>query len=579
MNLWGFAKKRRHSSAAAVILLCILFAVQAEYVSYSGRVLNQTNQAIAAARVSVHGTLLSTYTDANGEFTLEGESSGAIAAMLQPRSSPLIARYRKGTLAIDNPKTLLVSVKLFSPEGRIKTSVSSFDPLVNVRLESAFAPHGMLLALIAIGDCRYAAKIIISGNQCMALTTAGSEEVLSGLAKTTASFSLEAAAPGYRPGIFPQTQSTASNLTLTLTAQNSDTLGKFQMYYEGSGAVPDLSSGQTVQLPIAQRIHVIVFGEGYTAVDLAAGKYESDLARWYSEVFRVAPMGYFREAFIIWKYPVASSEHVVADGQADSYFKIRVVAGSVSSTLDSTAAIMWPLITTQFPYVPQQYYPSTGTTSRLAKNMTVSFMVYSTQSGRSGFSGITTSLGNPANSNQRMATAFALGQQHEFMHAMARMGDEYYDQAHTALGSSSLRQESAYISNVVCCTQCDSLPWKHLLYGVEYNKTVDSLVGAFGTNGRFHSELKCLLNGSHDNADLFGGNGNMRTDDRMCNWCRELTAFRIYERAMILNNTTTSWNTWVTTYRPAFYRVIGFSAPSPVPQQTSDGTRWFMPCQ
>jgi hypothetical protein len=103
-------------------------------------------------------------------------------------------------------------------------------------------------------------------------------------------------------------------------------------------------------------------------------------------------------------------------------------------------------------------------------------------------------------------------------------------------------------------------------------------VGAFGVNNRYHSEFKCLLNGAHDNSVLYGGNNDLRAYNRMCNWCRELSAFRLYERTGVLANQATSWSTWVSTYRTAFYEELGFSVPDTVPQRNSAGKEWFVEC-
>jgi hypothetical protein len=579
ISVFGILAERCMLQAGFVLILSLFFSARAISFSYSGRVVNQSSQAIASARVWLAGTSLFTYTNNNGEFTLVGDSAATIVSEHRADSRSIM-QWRGGSIRIDNPLGRTISAGLFSPDGRLVASRGPVtDPTVLLRLTDRLTPAGMLFAHVNIDDRTYAVRLMTAGDGAASFETGILGRENRDLAQTAAQYPLSATAPGYRTAALSIDQPTASNLVLTLTAQTSDSLGKFQKYYEGSGAINDLSTGTLRWLPIEQRIHVVVFGEGYTAADLSAGKYESDLARWYAEVFRVAPLSYFREAFVIWKYPIASNAHPVSDAQADTYFKIQVAGGSISSSLDSTSAIMWRTIAGQFPNLPTQYYPSGGNTSRLAKNMTVSFMVYDQRYGRSGFSGITTSLANPANANQRMATAFALDQHHEFLHALARLGDEYYDEAYGPLSSSSLRQESAYFSNVVSSAKCDSVPWKHLLYGGEYNKTTDSLVGAFGTNGRYHAEFKCLLNGWHDNAALYGGDGGLRSTDRMCNWCRELTAFRIYERSMVLDNTTTSWTTWVAGYRPAFYRIIGFSAPSVIPQQTSEKKTWFIPCQ
>ena len=87
------------------------------------------------------------------------------------------------------------------------------------------------------------------------------------------------------------------------------------------------------------------------------------------------------------------------------------------------------------------------------------------------------------------------------------------------------------------------------------------------------------MNGSHENALLYGGSSNnLRTDQRMCNWCREICAFRIYERCYVLADQATSWDTWVASYRDPFYSEFGFDVPAVVPQQNSDGEPVFFPC-
>ena len=244
-----------------------------------------------------------------------------------------------------------------------------------------------------------------------------------------------------------------------------------------------------------------------------------------------------------------------------------------SSGYDTAAARTWRLIE-RFPFAPRNFPNSLN-----ARNVVCSYMLYDTRYQRAGFSGISTSFTNPANTAQRVNVAIALDQHHEFMHAMARLGDEYYDTTHSALSDNTLRLESRYITNVVSRNTCDTLPWKHLLYGGQYNQSVDSLVGAFGVNGRYHPEFKCLMNGSHHNAILYGGSNNLRTSTRLCNWCRELCVYRIYERSSVLPDQATSYQTWVASYRAPFYAALGFATPSVVPQQNSLGTPWFLPCQ
>jgi hypothetical protein len=84
--------------------------------------------------------------------------------------------------------------------------------------------------------------------------------------------------------------------------------------------------------------------------------------------------------------------------------------------------------------------------------------------------------------------------------------------------------------------------------------------------------------GSDDNSVLFGGNGQLRVYDRLCNFCRELTAFRIYERLGVLDNDATSWADWIAVYRALFYDGSPFNVPEKVPQENSDRQPKWFPC-
>jgi hypothetical protein len=114
---------------------------------------------------------------------------------------------------------------------------------------------------------------------------------------------------------------------------------------------------------------------------------------------------------------------------------------------------------------------------------------------------------------------------------------------------------------------CGELPWAHLLAAAPHNPSTTDLVGAFGTPEQgYHSELICLMNGTHDNAQFYGGNGLLRDDDRMCNFCREMTAYRVYSRSGILGDDAAGFEAWKATYRPKFYERFPLQVPAVVPQ-------------
>ena len=95
-------------------------------------------------------------------------------------------------------------------------------------------------------------------------------------------------------------------------------------------------------------------------------------------------------------------------------------------------------------------------------------------------------------------------------------------------------------------------------------------MGAFGRPERgYHSELKCQMNGTHENGTYWCAPGDSLTlrAGRFCNFCRELTAFRLLFRTGVLTGTTQqAFAAWAARYRQPFFRRFGFSAPTPVPQ-------------
>jgi hypothetical protein len=218
-----------------------------------------------------------------------------------------------------------------------------------------------------------------------------------------------------------------------------------------------------------------------------------------------------------------------------------------------------------------------------AKTATAAFMILDPARGRAGLSGLTTSVSNPSATTQRIGAAFAMGHAHEFTHAFSNLRDEYIETTNTV----STRTNAT--SNVVATSNCATLPWAHLLAGSAINPSTGELVGAFGTTTQgYHPELLCLLNGTHDNGTVYARSDSgscqaasctLRVENRMCNFCREMTAFRIFERTSLV----ATIDVWTASYRSRFYQQLGFKVPSVVPQSNdvrtpANGTAIYEAC-
>ncbi len=356
--------------------------------------------------------------------------------------------------------------------------------------------------------------------------------------------------------------------------------GEWVLEELGSGRFEDVSTGMPVPtVPLEKRVQVLLFAEGYTAADLDVlhtvsshdGNRANDIDRWVDEVFRIPPYADYREAFVVWYLPRASAAH---SNEGDTAFAVPVSNGALATPTSETAARTWAAIALN-PVPPMDF--SGGGFGTLRTHV-AAFLIFDPQSGRAGLSGLTTSLRNPDDSQQRIATAFAMGHAHEFTHAFSAVRDEYLED------DNAPPQGSSPQSNVVASNVCSDLPWQHLLSGGAINPATDELVGAFGrsTHG-FHSELLCLMNGTHDNATYYGGNGTLRPSDRMCNFCREVTAYWVYARTGVLDATNAGFDTWMSDYRSAYFERFPFFVPGVVPQTNnvqnpSQGMAFYEAC-
>ena len=339
--------------------------------------------------------------------------------------------------------------------------------------------------------------------------------------------------------------------------------GQWALEVLGSGDFLDVSTGLRVpQVPLAQRIHVLLLSEGYLQGELAGfhdhaqhdlDDPQNDVDRWLAEIFAIDPYTQLREAFVVWYLARASTAHH-EEGETAFGGDPSGAAAPLFAAIDGEGDDAFA-----FP-------PSTTT-----RNFVASFMIFDPARGRAGVSGYTGSCSNPENQQQRIGCAFGVGHAHEFTHAFSSVRDEYLE------NDNSLPQMSE-TSNVYPTNACDALPWAHLLEGAGINDTAD-LVGAFGRPERgFHSELLCLMNGTHDNGQYWCA----PEDDaytsltlrpmRLCNYCRELTAYHILRRTGLLPEMN-GFETWKTTYRMPFYDLLGFSVPEGTLPQTLECNR------
>jgi hypothetical protein len=353
----------------------------------------------------------------------------------------------------------------------------------------------------------------------------------------------------------------------------------------GNGLINNLLSGELLVVQPEDMVHVLILADGYTNVDIA--QFHLDVDEWMDEWLALDVYDAFEQAFCIWKMPALSNENTVPGGGVeDTAFRIYVNENESVDLLNpeiqsGVAQRIWAAIEA-LPNQPTSFYPDGGRTDRLAKNVVIVAMIYRTSIGASGYSGKAYNLENPDDPSERVATAMAHTRPHEFTHAFTRLWDEYIDFSTNPANCQQNDQafDSPRLSNVVCDPQCALIPWRHLILGGEINPGQDNLVGSFGhPDEGYHPELICLMNGTRDdNATVFGGDTSLRDSDRMCNYCREVTAFRLFERIHVLDDSFTSYPIWEAKCRLPFFNQYGFKVPADVPQESAPGVPVFHPC-
>lgn len=263
---------------------------------------------------------------------------------------------------------------------------------------------------------------------------------------------------------------------------------------------------------------------------------------------------------MVWALPKVS-ERSIRETRGSTAFQIEVDTSPsyprtrAIPTNGDTARLTWEAMETH-PYPPTEF----GIRDDRATRHVGAFLIYDPDRDRASVSGKSRRMTNPDNSSQKLAAGFGRGHAHELSHALFMLTDEYLKDNYSVA-------EDSPMHNVYPSNQCEELPWKHLLAGEGLHDT-ELLVGAFGADAHgYHSELLCLMNGTHNNADHYGGGGRLRVEDRLCNWCRELATFRLFRR-LIMGGTEeeADWELWTSEYRDPFYEHYGVSIPDLVPQ-------------
>jgi hypothetical protein len=334
--------------------------------------------------------------------------------------------------------------------------------------------------------------------------------------------------------------------------------------------LPDLKKpGGRVAIPEAKRCDVVILGDGYTADERAA--FEKDVRDWYDRFLKYTPWNQMRGALRVRGLFTPGEGRATPD--LKSHYKIPATesgVGNVNSN-ETRRAIFDAIERTDAN--PAQ--------SRNQLTHTTVVMLVKNERGRNP-SGMTRGVTHP-DGRPSVRVAFAADTHHEFGHAYGGLRDEYIesDNERGQPPRAPERISFANVSNIAYTKDLGRLPWAHLSPGSAANPDPDSLIGICWLGGgretgAWHSEARCLMNGTHDNWDLSKSRRgvNLRDRNRFCFWCEEILVAKTWWRTGLLGESDdleALWKKWADEVRPLYHK--SFDVPGRIKTQNETNAR------
>ncbi len=318
--------------------------------------------------------------------------------------------------------------------------------------------------------------------------------------------------------------------------------------------VPDLrKAGGRIEIPAAKRVDVLILGDGYLAEERKA--FEKDVQDWYDRFLTYTPWSQFRGTFRVrglWTPGEGRSTP-----EKKSHYRLPATATGVG---DSAAKETREAV---FAAIEKAQCNPAQARGRLTHATVV--MLVRNEQGRNP-SGLTRGVSSP-DGKLSVSVAFAAYTHHEFGHAYGGLRDEYILGIGTkGRGQTPDRSSIFTVSNIAYTQEPKLVPWAHLAAGGAINPDRESVIGALwqgggAEEGAWHSEARCLMNGTHENWDLAKTRRGVTLRDmqRFCFWCEEILVARTLEKTGHLGDSTDGealWRTWASEMRPLYQKAF-----------------------
>jgi hypothetical protein len=361
----------------------------------------------------------------------------------------------------------------------------------------------------------------------------------------------------------------ALGLLLLLARPPQDDIVDAGREHWGKPWMPELSKpGGKVEIPAEKRIDVLILGDGYVLEERKA--FEADVEKWYAGFLKLNPWSRFRGAFRVRGLWTASEGRATPDRK--SRYRLPATAFGVgdSSSAETRRAV--------FEAIDRADCNRAQARGRLTHTTVV--MLMKNEFGRNP-SGMSRNLSSP-DGKAAVGVAFAAYTHHEFGHAYGGLRDEYIlGIGNKAVQKTPERASIFTVLNVSYVKEARLLPWAHLSPGGAVNPDKDSVIGVLwlggvAEEGAWHSEAKCLMNGTHENWDLqkTKRGAYLRDMTRFCFWCEEILAARTFERAGLLGDSQDGeelWKKWAEEVRPLCHKA--FDVPGRIRMQNLENAK------
>jgi hypothetical protein len=333
--------------------------------------------------------------------------------------------------------------------------------------------------------------------------------------------------------------------------------------------MPDLrNAAGKVEIPAGKRLDVLILGDGYVAEERRS--FEADVERWYEGFLRLAPWSQFRGAFRVRGLWTASEGRATPDRK--SHYRLPATAFGVgdSSSEETRRAV--------FEAIDRAGCNRATARGRLSHTTVV--MLVKNELGRNP-SGMSRVLPSP-DGKTSAGVAFAAYTHHEFGHAYGSLRDEYIlGLGNRAAQKPPERRSIFTVLNVSYTREARLLPWAHLSPGGAANPDRESVIGVLwlggvAEEGAWHSEARCLMNGTHENWDLQKTRRgvNLRDLTRFCFWCEEILVAKTLHRTGLLGESEDGealWKKWAEEVRPLYHKA--FDVPGRIRMQNLENSK------